>query len=184
MAARSTLKMRSPGRRSAIGRSPCGVAIGVPGEAQTHPLHPVGHVPPTGSVHLAPATTGPGTSQQILPGVQHSLPQQNSGAGHVAPVQGGFPHVPWSQYGTGPGHLLPQLPQLRMSLSGLEQSEPQQVQPQLDASQLPPELLDDVLVLDDELVDDVVELVVVDVVVVVELVVVPLVVVPCPPAPP
>jgi hypothetical protein len=105
---------------------------------------------------VGPISTGPGTSQQISPGLQQVEPQQKPPAPQVeGEVHGGAPHVPWSQYGVSP-HTLPHLPQLRMSLSGFTQSDPQQMKgaAQLLASQpVPPELLD-AEVLDDDVLDD------------------------------
>jgi hypothetical protein len=38
--------------------------------------------------------TPEGTSQHSIPCVQHSVPQQNSLAGHATPLQGAASHVP------------------------------------------------------------------------------------------
>jgi hypothetical protein len=43
--------------------------------------------------------TGLTTSQHSIPGMQHSVPQQNSAPAQVVPVQGGVPQVPLLQYG-------------------------------------------------------------------------------------
>jgi hypothetical protein len=146
-----------------MGRSPVGVAMGVSGDAQTQAEHPGSQVPMAfGTWHLGGPLTGPGTVQQISPAVQQSLPQQEPPAPQVCPLQGGVPHVPRLQYGFGPLHLLPHVPQLLMSFFRLTQAPPQQPKPGIVhfvGSQPPPELeLDelDVLVLLDELapVDD------------------------------
>jgi hypothetical protein len=95
------LYTRSPTFKSAIGRAPAGVAIGVAGAAQTHPEHPVGHVPFTGSKQ--PVTDGPiVTVQQICVPLQHCPPQQVVPRLQAAPtsVQGQLVwQVPFAQYG-------------------------------------------------------------------------------------
>jgi hypothetical protein len=136
-------------------------------------------------------------SQQSWPAVQHCAPQQNSLVVHVAPLQGGSPQTPALQKGCVPPHLVPQLPQLWMSLLGLMHESPQHLKGcwQLLALQPPPELVEVLVVVElDELVvawpllDDVVvllEVVAPLLEVVPVLVVFPeLEVVPAPPPPP
>jgi hypothetical protein len=69
------------------------------------------------------------TSQQICPGEQHWVPQQNSLPEQAAPLHGGVLHVPLLQYGCVPVHLLPHVPQLRMSFWWFTQRSPQQARP-------------------------------------------------------
>ena len=53
--------------------------------------------------------------------------------------QGWVPHVPWSQYGFGPGQGgAPQAPQFLMSFCVLTQAAPQQVNPMQSPQLLPP----------------------------------------------
>jgi hypothetical protein len=111
--------------------------MGVSGEVHLQALQPVGQVPPmVGVTHVVMIATGPGTVQQSWPEVQHCVSQQSPAGPHMAPLHGGVPHLPLSQYGFGPVHVLPHVPQLWMSLSVLTQAEPQQVKshvPQLMA---------------------------------------------------
>jgi hypothetical protein len=79
--------------------------------------------------------TGPSTSQQSIPGMQHSVPQQNSDPAQALPVHGGVPQVPRLQYGWSPPHLTPQAPQLLMSSVGSTHMPLQHVDPGL---QVPP----------------------------------------------
>src|SRR5262249_1382269 len=131
-------------------RSPCGVAMGVSGDAHLHNGQPTGQVPLTGWVHAGPMVIGPGTTQQSSPCMQHVEAQQSP----VAPqlwgvVQGAMPHLPWSQSGSGPWQTVPQVPQFLMSLPGFTQVLPQQMNgaAQLLALQpVDPELLDVVVV--------------------------------------
>ncbi len=67
------------------------------GEGYGQSGQPFGHVPSTGTVHCGPVNTPEGTSQQIVPCMQHCVPQQNSDAGQATPLQGGVPQVPLSQ---------------------------------------------------------------------------------------
>jgi hypothetical protein len=104
------------------------------------------------------------------------VPQQVSADEQVVWAQGGVPHTPRLQNGCPPAHLLPQVPQLRMSFLRFTQALPQQPRPSRLlhwlGSQLPPEL--DALVVPELPVE--LPAVVVDVA--------PLVAVVCPPAPP
>jgi hypothetical protein len=117
--------------RSAIGRSPAGVAIGVAGAAQVHAEQPVGHVPLTGSKQ--PVTVGPSlTVQQICVPVQHPPPQQVEPVLQAAPtsVHGQIVwQVPFAQYGCAPPQVLPHIPQLRMSLPAFTQTPAQHLKP-------------------------------------------------------
>src|SRR5262249_49463488 len=133
----------------------------VSGEAHTQPVQPFSQVPVigSGSWHLGPLLTGPGTSQQIWPASQHVVPQQNCIGVQATPLQGGIPHVPMSQEGGVPVHLLPQVPRWRMSFFRLTQALPQQPTPGLTPPhciglQVPPELLVDELAEELVLVDE------------------------------
>jgi hypothetical protein len=111
-----------------MGRSPFGVAIGVSGDAQTHPVHPPGQVPSTGGAHVGLfVTTGPGMLQQSSPAVQQLSPQHVEVVEHVRFSQGGVPHLPISQYGGATLHVWPHIPQLWMSLFGLTHFPSQQM---------------------------------------------------------
>jgi hypothetical protein len=88
-----------------------------------------------------------GTSQQSVPGMQHCVPQQNSLEGQATPWHGGFEHVPLSQYGFVPPHLMPQPPQLRMSLFSYTHAPLQHVSPSPHGiGQMLPLLLDALVV--------------------------------------
>lgn len=74
------------------------------------------------------------TVQHSWPSVQSEVPQQNSPAGGcLFKLHGGGLHVEVpeveSQYGCAPPQVLPQLPQLSMSLAVLTQLPLQQVRP-------------------------------------------------------
>jgi hypothetical protein len=104
---------------------------------------PTGQVPLTGAVHFGPTNTPSGTSQQSIPAAQHSVSQQNSLAGQATPSQGGAPHVPWSQYGWLPEHVLPHAPQLRTSSSSFTHAPLQQENPGPHAGEhVPPPVLE------------------------------------------
>lgn len=118
-----------------MGRSPSGVAIGVPGEAHTHAGQPVGHVPRSvGAEHRTPTTTPWGTKQQSSPAAQHAVSQQVEPLAHVWPEQGGVPQWPPPQKGASPVQRTPQLPQLRISFPRLTQLLSQQLRPRVQAT--------------------------------------------------
>lgn len=135
-----------------MGRSPCGVAMGVSGDAQTHAGQPLSQVPVIGSGAWHLISEGPWfTSQQIWPAVQHCPPQQKSVPEQMPPLHGGVPHVPLLQNGWAPGHLLPHVPQLRMSFWWFTHTLPQQASPLLQFAAvqvLVPELLELLLLLE------------------------------------
>jgi hypothetical protein len=107
--------------------------MGVSAEAHRQDEHPVGQVPPTGSVHCNTDATGPGISQQSCPWVQQKVPQQNWPIKQISTVlHAGTPQWPLSQNGGESGeepHKRLQSPQLLMSLFGLMQVVPQHLKP-------------------------------------------------------
>ena len=130
--------------------------MGVSGEAHTQPTQPLSQVivSGSGSWHLGPMSTGPGTLQQISPALQHTAPQHvAAGPQSWGEVQGGAPHLPRSQYGWGPSHFVAQPPQCRMSLSGFTQTSPQHSNGAMQVAALhaPPELDDEE---EEELLDE------------------------------
>jgi hypothetical protein len=81
-----------------MGRSPEGVAMGVSGEAHGQLGHPAGQDPLSGVTHMGFAVGPPGTTQQIVPALQHWVPQQLDWGVHVVPgVQRAVPQRPLSQ---------------------------------------------------------------------------------------
>lgn len=122
-----------------MGFSPLGVAMGVSGEAHSHDVHPVGHVPlALGMWHPSISPIGPGTLQQSSPGLQQFAPQHVPAGPQSAPLHGGALHTPLSQYGVVGSHLFPHAPQLLMSLLRFVHAPPQHVKSQKPHA-LPPE---------------------------------------------
>jgi hypothetical protein len=108
--------------------------------------------------------TGPSGLQQSWPDWQHELPQQVPVRQTIKLAHGSAWHVPPPQYGLSDVHLLPQLPQLYGSLSGLTHVVPPQhrrpiphiVAPHAPPSEpLPDPLLDELALDPPELLPDV-----------------------------